>query len=271
MLFRRFFIILLIVIVVTFSVLSLGETLAYSPCYGRASNLITDRVTGKQLKHWYAIRRVALAEDANQRPLHPILHRLWNWAETGNHLIYIELINGNGTIGSTAGRFRIVKLDPTGKRHISLIQLYLNTIDQAYTGGESTRSDRLVPLKGLNKYERYAEVLGHELAHAHHVLTNLERTKQVYDLVEETNILLLAHHIGKRQKCCRELGPELRRRIKERDTLLHELELYAERVETEVWRELLAGQKLGALARRSEDQARNQLPVCRNVDIAMKP
>jgi len=270
MLFRRFFTIL-IVIVMTISMLGRGETLAYSPCYGRASNLITDRITGKQLKHWYAIKRVALAEDANQKPLHPILHHLWNWAETGNHAIYIELISGYGTIGSTAGRFRIVKLDPDGKRHISLIQLYLNTIDQAYIGTESARSDRLIPLKGLNKYERYAEVLGHELAHAHHVLTNLERTKQVYELVEETNVLLLAHHIGKRQKCCRELGLELQRRIKERDTLLHELELYAEGVEAEVWRELLAGQKLRALDRRSEDQAKYQFPVCRNVDVAMKP
>lgn len=242
-----------------------------SPCYSRASNLITDRITGKQLKHWYAIKRLALAEGADRQPLHPTLQRLWRWAENGRHAIYIELITGSGELGATAGRFRIVKLDPRGRRHISLIQLYLNTIDQAYIGPEVARSDGLIPMKGLSKYERYAEVLGHELAHAYHILNDLERVHKVYELVEETNILLLAQNMNRRLSQQDTLDPDMLRRLEKRDLLLNELEPYAERVETAVWRELLASQKLRASIRRNDDPAKDQLPECSNAVFAMEP
>jgi len=233
--------------------------------------LITDRITGKQLKHWYAIKRLALAEDVNGQPLHPTLHRLWKWAENGRHAIYIELITGSGEMGATAGRFRIIKLDPRGKRHISLIQLYLNTIDQAYIGPEVVRTDGLIPLKGLSKYERYAEVMGHELAHAYHILNDLERVHKVYELVEETNILLLAQNMDKRRFSQNFSGPEMLQRLEKRDSLLNELEPYAESIETAVWRELIASQKLRASNRRNDDQSKDQLPECSNVVIATEP
>jgi|SRR5262245_30747811 len=271
MLIRKF-LTLLIVITMTITMLKSGETQAYSPCYSRVSNLITDRITAKQLKHWYAIKRVALAEDAYHQPLHPTLYRLWKWAETGNHAIYIELISGYDDLGATAGRFRIVKLDPKGKRHISLIQLYLTTIDHAYIGPEVARADGLIPMKGLSKYERYAEVLGHELAHAYHVLNDLGRVQKVYELVEETNVLLLANNMKKRGHYSNEPGPEMLRRLEERDMLLNELEPYAESVETSIWRELLASQKLRALkSRNNEDQAKYQTPMCNNVALATDP
>lgn len=275
MLFHQIFT-MLIVFVMTITLPSSVETKTLSPpsplspCYSRATNLITYRITGKQLKHWYAIKRLALAEDANRQPLHPTLHRLWKWAENGRHAIYIELITGSGEIGATAGRFRIIKLDPGGRRHISLIQLYLNTIDQAYIGPEVARTDGLIPLKGLSKYERYAEVLGHELAHAYHILNDLERVHKVYELVEETNILLLAQNMNKRGLSQNGFGPEMLRRLEKRDLLLNELEPYAEGVETAVWRELLASQKLRASNRRN-DEAKDLLPECNNIVIAMEP
>jgi hypothetical protein len=233
--------------------------------------LITERITGKQLKHWYAIKRVALAVDADLQPLHPTLYRLWKWAENGRHAIYIELISGGGEVGATAGRFRIIKMDPKGRRHISLIQLYLTTIDHAYIGPEVTRTDGLIPLKGLNKYERYAEVFGHELAQAYHILTDLERVEKVYKLVEETNTLLLAQNMRKGRLFQREHGPEMLRRLEERDSLLSELEPFAEGVETAVWRELLASQKMRASYRRNDEQAKEQLPECSNVIIETEP
>jgi hypothetical protein len=271
--YRQFFSIL-IAFVMTVSLPSNGKTKAspFSPCYGRGSNLITDRIMGKQLKHWHAIKRVALAVGDDQQPLHPTLYRLWRWAESGSHAIYIELRSEDGPLSATAGRFRIVKLDPTGKRHISVIQLYLNNIDNASTEPEVARADRLIPLKGLSKYERYAEVLGHELAHAYHVLTDLERTEKVYKLVEETNVLLLGHYIGRRNSCCKELEPEMKQRLEARDALLHELERYAEGVETVVWQELIAGKKQRDANRRYGDQAKYQLPICNDNDaIAAEP
>ncbi len=53
-----------------------------------------------------------------------------------------------------------------------MIRLNLGMIDRALVSELSRRDDGFVPLAGLSKIERYAEVLGHELAHVAELLTN---------------------------------------------------------------------------------------------------
>lgn len=257
--FRKFLRVLFL-FVITASVLRASAAEAVHPCHDSGSDLITDRLSGKQLKLWYAIKRVALAIDDNHQPLHPTLYRLWRWAETSGHAIYIELQGGSDSVGSTAGSFRLIKVDPTGVRHMAVIRLYLANIDYAYVGPEVIRSDGLIPLEGLKKHERYAEVLGHELAHAQYILSDLERVKKVYEVIEQTNVLLLSHYAAKRG--CDELGPEMLRRLEERDLLLEELEPYAEGIETEIWHELIASQKLRAMKRNFNEESITQLQRC---------
>ena len=134
MLFHQIFT-MLIVFVMTITLPSSVETKALSPpsplspCYSRATNLITYRITGKQLKHWYAIKRLAMAEDANRQPLHPTLHRLWKWAENGMHAIYIELITGSGEIaaGSVVRLFKLSVLGRVAEERME--ELHLTTLD----------------------------------------------------------------------------------------------------------------------------------------------
>ena len=134
----------------------------------------------------------------------------------------------------TAGSFSIEQADPEGKRHLAAIRLYLNTIDQAIAGPATARADGFIPLAGLNKEERYVEVLGHELAHAVYILSDLERAQKVENWVEQTNDLFLSAN----RERDRQLSPWMRQRLIQRDLLLEELEAQAEKMETAIWTEL---------------------------------
>jgi hypothetical protein len=57
-------------------------------------------------------------------------------------------------------------------KEVVLIRLNLGMIDRAIASERSRRADGFVPFAGLEKKERYAEVLGHELAHVVRLLTN---------------------------------------------------------------------------------------------------
>lgn len=249
------------VFVMAVSFLTYAKAQVVRPCSDTESDLITDQLTDKQIARWIAIERVALAEDPDHQPLHRTLHRLWKWAETSGHALYIELREGDRPSGSAAGTFRIMQVDPKGQRHMAVIQLYLKNIDNAYVGPNAIRSDGLIPMDGLSKYERYAEVLGHELAHAYHILTDLERTQKVYELVEQTNVLVLAHYAARRSSS--EFEPELLRRVEQRDFLLAELEEFAQDAETFIWRELMASKKLRSAKRSLNDKANHQIRKCR--------
>jgi hypothetical protein len=93
----------------------------------------------------------------------------------------------------------------------------------------------------LGKVERYAEVLGHELAHAVHILTSLDRSRLVEDMVERTNEMLLSRQ-PKRKEII--LSTELKRRLKRRDSLLLDLEKQAEAMEYIVWKEITSSKPL---------------------------
>ncbi len=197
--------------------------------------LITTRLSPKELEKWKAIEQVVFAEDTNHQTLHPTLAGLWQWVEISGHTVYVEFSRPNEVSTCTAGTFAIEQFDPLGERHIAVIRLSLPNINQAYVGPDTRRADGLVPFLGLDREERYAEVLGHELAHAVHILTNLERARRVEEDIQQTNQLLLSQHrrfpgIG--------VALDLKRRLSKRDAFLRELEAQAEAMEKTVWKEL---------------------------------
>lgn len=201
-----------------------------------ATGLLTSRLSPKEIVRWRAIEQIVFAEDSKRQPRHPTLRSLWEWVETSGHAIFIEFVRSNQpSTTSTAGHFHVEKLDPRGERHVAIIKLNLTKIDQAYIGPRAVRAGNFIPFTGLSREERYAEVLGHELAHAVHILTELERTRIVEQEVQQTNELLLSQHAGHTGGV---LAPDLEHRITRRDLLLKALEEQAENVEKVVWEEL---------------------------------
>jgi hypothetical protein len=130
----------------------------------KIAGILTDRLTRSDLRIWNSIRDIVFAKDKSGRIKHPKLLGLWNEAERSGHAIIIEL--SHDLSFSRAGLFRIETVDPTGQRHVASILLNLTTIDQTYVRKNIQRADPWVPFTGLENKERYAEVLGHELAHA---------------------------------------------------------------------------------------------------------
>jgi hypothetical protein len=214
----------------------------------RATGILTDRLTRKQLEKWKNITQVALAENLDGKPLYPTLHHLWDWLNLSGHAVYIELPERSGMTSGTAGSIRIEHFDPEGVRHVAIIRLYLNVIDLAYDGPSAARENGFIPFTGLGRHERYAEVLGHEMAHAVDVLSDVDLTRRVEELVEQTNDLF--HSSFKRNKGLF-VEPELQIRLHQRDAFLGPLEARAEMIEEAVWRELTDGKQLRmALLRR---------------------
>jgi hypothetical protein len=204
------------------------------------TGVITDRLSSKELERWRRIERLIYTTDAEGQILHPILFALWTWLKSSGHTIHLEIQIAKTSLTGAAGVFRLERFDPSGRRHIASIKLYLNNIDYAFVGSETRRPDGVIPFDGLYKEERYAEVLGHELAHAIDILPNLERARQVEELVEQTNELLRSRYQRKGGKLIFEEGME--QRIANRDSFLQQLETTSEMVEALVWRELRTGQ-----------------------------
>ncbi|MGH9936655.1 MAG: hypothetical protein ACREAM_10445 [Blastocatellia bacterium] len=218
------------------------------PIRAPTANIIADRITGKDLRRWSAIKRIVFAEDAEGQPLHPTLRGLWERLERSGHTIYIEMGNTGRAISNTAGVFRIERLDPEGIRHVAVIKLYPGTIDRAYVGPSAARHEGFIPFQGLSKEERYAEVLGHELAHAVHILSDLTRARMVEEIVQQTNEAFLSY--GRRYGYAN-IEPEMRQRIARRDAFLKELEEPAEAAEMSIWREIASSR----VARRNKNRS----------------
>ena len=203
-----------------------------------ATNIVTDRLTGKDLRRWDAIKRLVFAEDIEGQPLHPTLRRLWDQLERSGHTIYIEMPGTGRAISNTAGAFHIERFDPEGLRHVAVIRLYPETIDRAYVGPNTARHEGFIPFQGLSKEERYVEVFGHEMAHAVDILGDLARARKVVEVVQRTNEIFLLH--GKRYGYAN-IGSEMQERIAVRDAFLRELEEPAEVAEMLVWKEIRRG------------------------------
>jgi hypothetical protein len=200
-----------------------GETMA---------GLLTSRLTVKQMKTWKSIEEIVFAEDDAGRMIHPKLYRLWHDLETSGHAVYIELSDRRSSAGPV-GWCDIEKLDPMGQKHTLVIRLDLCMIDQAVVGEAARRADGFIPLQGLNKIERYAEVLGHELAHAITLLRDSDYLALFLRFKAEAREYLRNHGampVGQASDQDR------------RSDIRSKLEKPAEAAEVEIWQELTAGQ-----------------------------
>ncbi|HEX4945994.1 MAG TPA: hypothetical protein VFZ34_05000 [Blastocatellia bacterium] len=210
----------------------------------KQTGLLTSRLSDKDRERWKGIAEIALATHSDGTPLHPVFHELWRWAEACSHAIYVELVESKAVQSSTAGSFNLERFDPTGNRHEASLKLFLSNIDQAVIGPQVARANGFIPFSELRKEERYAEVLGHELAHVKYVLNNIVRAHLVHELIENTNEILL---VQTRKRPAALVSPEMRQRLTQRDTLLRELELQAETIEEIIWRELIFSRKVRAI------------------------
>ena len=215
----------------------------------KAKGLDISRLSRKDFERWKAIEKVVLAEGKNGAVLHPNLRALWQWAETSGQQIYIQMISAPAFQSNLAGSLNIEQFDHTGKCHVVVIKLYLSNIDQAVISPRTVRANGFIPFENLGKEERYAEVFGHELAHAQYILSNLLRTHLVYELIETTNDLVL---VRARRNANELKSPDMLIRLLQRDELLKEMEAQAEKVEEKIWQEISASQKtrIGSLTNR---------------------
>lgn len=195
-----------------------------------ARGILTDRLTSRHLRIWGSIRKIVFARNRSSRIIHPKLRALWNEAETSGHVIYIELSDIMSL--SRAGQFMIEKLDPMGQRHTAVIRINLSIINLVYVGQSARRADGLIPFAGLRSEERYAEVLGHELAHAVRTFQDAGHLKLSLELDQEIKQL----NFGPRGLVDESGNQERWDRIAR---LSRRIEQPAEAQETDIWHELL--------------------------------
>jgi hypothetical protein len=190
--------------------------------HGTAGGILTDRLNKSQLKIWESIVGIVLARDKEGRPTHPKLYGLYQQTDASGHEIHIELSTDRETLRA-AGICRIELGTGKTQKDAVLIRLNLGMIDRAITSEHSRRADGFIPLARLAKTERYAEVLGHELAHTIRLLTDSDYR----DLYLERQALADA---GSRD-------------IQVIGSLTSSIEKPAESAEVEIWRELTAGRE----------------------------
>ncbi|QQS46163.1 MAG: hypothetical protein IPM66_19955 [Acidobacteriota bacterium] len=186
---------------------------------------------------WDEIEELVFMDDEDGQPIHPTLRWLWQWLDTSGHTVYVDIRHRRGAI-NIAGSFTFKKFDPSGERHIGVIRLNLSNIDQAHVEPSNRLKNGFIPFVGLGKTERYLEVLGHEMSHAVHILSNLELSNSVIEVIDRTNEVLLDKN---RERTLHLITPEFRRQLKKRDELLNILETKAADMEKVVWREILDG------------------------------
>jgi hypothetical protein len=201
--------------------------LVLSGVSGVEAGIRTDRLSGKRLDAWRSIVAIVLAEDHAGRPLHPELRRLWDAVEASSHAVYVELPESKSRRAYVAGRFAVTKVDPEGRAHEAVLVMDLSVIDRISTGPGAARADGFVPFAELGKKERYAEALGHELAHA------------VWTFAEANRARLAKPFSG----AAEELHEEIRQDAQEVDRVSRQVEAPAEAAEEVIWAELLAGQR----------------------------
>jgi hypothetical protein len=184
--------------------------------------VLTDRLTKSQLKAWESIAEIVLAEDGEGRPVHPTLYELYHQADASGYEIQIELSTQRATL-CAVGFCRIELHSEGTPKEVVLIRLNLGMIDRAITSELNRRADGFIPFAGLKKKERYAEVLGHELAHVVRLLTNSDY-RSLY----------------RERQALADTGSE---DIQVIGRLTLSIEKPAEATEIQIWRELTAGRE----------------------------
>jgi hypothetical protein len=195
----------------------------------------TDRLSPKQLRVWNSIREIVFAKDRADRLLHPRLLGLWQSVESSGYLIFVELLNREEGANTTAGDMIIEKMDPGSGQHIVNVRLFLSTINRAFAEKRLPRAvDRFEPFAGLSRNARYAEVLGHELAHVERLLGDPNYLRLYAELDKELSSYGSRRKIQKGQ----ELDREAKKQLERIDFLVNEVEKPAVAAEAEIWREL---------------------------------
>jgi len=205
------------------------------------SGINTDRLTSKQLRIWTKIERIAEAPDKAGRPLHPRLHSLWQWAKASGHTITIEMAERRDPTdmgGSTTPE----QGNSNGLRRAAILWLQLRVIDHAYVDPAVHRSDGLIPFYRLGKYERYAEVVGHELTHAFLMLENPEYARLYSEMRMEAAEFLLSQRQSGNGAAHDDM---IRQRHVRLQSMYDRIERPAEAAELEIWRELRNGRRGG--------------------------
>jgi hypothetical protein len=205
---------------------------------GAPGGLRTERLSRKQLRVWSQIVAIVMAQDPNGQPLHPTLRRLWDAVDTSGHVVDVEMCGRANSPAYIGGWLAVTEVDPLGMSHKAVLVLNLRQIDNVPTkpGG---RADGFIPFMDLRRIERYAELLGHELAHAVWVFADPERARLAQRLPGERG------EQARRIVAAGLHGPdeELRAQVEELDRLSREVEAPAEAAEEAVWKELRASQR----------------------------
>ncbi len=164
------------------------------------SAFCTDRLSGRQIKLWNKIHKIVGARDSHGRTLHPVLNDLWQRVDRSGHLVFVELITDAERCSNIAADSVIEKLDPSGRMHTIRVRLFIPTIDRAYRGEQAPYEGlEFVPFSGLNHEQRYAKVLGHELAHMAKMFSDPDYLKLIQEIcTEQTAIAAGVGPDGKR-------------------------------------------------------------------------
>jgi len=203
------------------------------------SGIRTDRLTPKQLRIWREIEQVAQAVDRAGQPLHPRLHGLWQRAQSSGHTIFIEMMERRAPT-RIAGTTTLQKMDSDGNRQVIVIWLHLWAIDNAFVDAAVRRSAGLVPFYRLGQNERYAEVVGHELAHAVQMLENPEYAH----LCLELDVQAAEYLLSRRQSASGAVADEVTR-LRQAPAILDRQN-----------RKTCSGGRIGSLARAAERPAK---------------
>jgi len=94
-------------------------------------DILTDRLSPKQLLLWKSLMTIVRATDEHGSPLYPKLHSLWKAATGSGHAIYVEIVERKGgillnpanTYQFTAGKFIREKTDGEGHLQPAVIRL----------------------------------------------------------------------------------------------------------------------------------------------------
>ena len=179
-----------------------------------------------------------MAEDVHGRPLHPTLRGLWEEVDASGHVVRIELVRTKKS--AIAGRFEVTRVDPEGSAHEARFILNLRALDRVSTRAAAARPNGFIPFEGLDETRRYAELLGHELAHAAWHLESVERA-HVAARIQSTKERLVRRLLEAKSPEEREA---LVREARSRDAFGRALERTAETLEFDIWKELVAGEEL---------------------------
>ncbi len=197
----------------------------------------TDRLSSRQIRIWDSICTIVLAVDARGRPTYPTLYGLWRSVELSGLTVLVELITDKKKCSNQAGECAFETLDPAGRMYQIRLRLFIPTIDRAYAGEQRPQEGIVfVPFSGLSREERYAKVLGHELAHIDRAVGDPDYLRLLREICTEQTAI--AAGVGADGK------PLSTADLRARWNLIWPLVLESDRpaiaAEAEIYRELLA-------------------------------